>query len=374
MHITSKMTANRYIKKVRDKFKKGIVLDDVLLGTSMESLEEMKKANPALLCAAVDYIKLAEQKVQEGYIPPQVGKSGKSSPERKRLEKAFSCDTKAKIELFRQKPFGTIYDSLPYQLLEATFDASLMLEPLAEKRFKEMWSLYNSFVEVYDGDGKKCFLSAYGGNVLLIRPSKGKVYRLPASCYKKNPIKGIDYEVHPRGINGLYLQYKDTVYSSLLWDDDYKRFNRNFTNCSVLKDKQHKLYYQVVVKNQTDTASAIRFNVHTLLILATQGLDVAKHLILKDSLITVDHVDGVGNHNSLYNLELVTRRDNKLRAVAKDDEVMQNVCSYDFTEFFEFIKSCFRMNKHDVEDILWCNNYTWKDKLKVASAESLLLA
>ena len=377
MRIKKKMTANSYLKAARLKFKKGIVLDEVLNGSSPESIIEVKKANSEFLSAAIDYIKLAEKKVQEGYIPPQEGRFVKSSEERKRLVKSFSFDTEERRKLFYIAPYSTTYESLPYQLLEATFDASLMIEPLAEKRFRETWAFYNSFVGFLDDVNSRAYFSTYGDHIFFIKPSDGTILKLTS--------KPVIARVKTVGVKtvmllsrsgdkpcGMYLIFKDNQ-MLLLFDLEKSCLVEGlFENYDVLKDK-NKLYYQICVKNATDNASAVRFNAHTVIILAEYGIDVAKHMVLKDSLITIDHLDGVGNHNSATNLQLVTRRDNKLRAVAKDVEVRKSVYAFDFAPFFAFVDSCFNMDKLDVKMIVDWIAEIWSKKLAESTPETILL-
>lgn len=69
MRIKNKMTANSYVRNVRKKFENGIVLDEVLNGSSPESITEVKKANSEFLVAAIDYISWRRKKYRKGIFP-----------------------------------------------------------------------------------------------------------------------------------------------------------------------------------------------------------------------------------------------------------------------------------------------------------------
>lgn len=173
MRLTERMGTEGYLKNVRKDFKKGTVLQSIIENSDYTTIEEAKKANPEFVQAAVDYIKYAERLVQHGYIPPQTGKVTDSSEERKALQKAFTLDTTDKIKMFCPEWYMTAHELFIYHLLEAVFDASLLIEQGAARRFEETVDLYKSFYTVKEVEG--WVFAYYDRTILFIDLNKGRI-------------------------------------------------------------------------------------------------------------------------------------------------------------------------------------------------------
>lgn len=363
-----------YMNDIRKEFKQGKVLENIVKKSDAGSLEAVKQANPDFIKAAVDYIKYAERLVKQGHEPAQYGKVVDSSEERKAVQKSFTLDTVSKIKLFRPDWWMTAEELFIYHLIEAVFDASLLVEQGAARKFEELVDLYRTFRPVEEVDG--WYFAWYGISVLFIDTLQGRIYRADNRVVRdkiaKSKVKGIERVRFQRKI--VYeLVLENDLRVSLM--SDQKLTNGLWSLENSLKDNK-KEYLQVHLQDRDNITGrpAVQFPAHTILLLARFGLNTVKHMILKDSLITCDHVDMVGNNNVLENLQLVARRDNCLRARAKNPIVKDIVSSYDLGLFWDFIEQSFNIDKFDLrlrqENI---KNY-WNGVLKSMTVEEVLAA
>ena len=367
MKLSNKISVDGYMRKIRTEFKKGIVLKNIIENSAEETIEQVKQANPKLVKAAVDYIKYAERLVKQGYIPPQKGIVQGSTEERKALQVAFTLDTREKIKIFQPEWYITAYELFIYHLVEAVFDASLLIEQGAERKFRELVTLYRTFYRIPERDN--CFFAYYDRSVLFIDSRKGRILRLDSrlvrDCIAKSPIKEIKKEkqeyrlVLESGKTFLLMQNGKTCG---MW-----------VNKRILKDHS-KEYFQIHLKFRdvdSDTP-AVQFPAHILLLLGEYGIEPIKHTILKDSLLVCDHVDECPQHNGVDNLELITRRDNTLRARAKDPSIKKTVSSFDLGRFWEHINQSFNLDKMDIKMKREALFDYWEEVLKEKSVEEIL--
>ena len=348
MRLTERMSLEGYLKNVRKDFKKGTVLQSVLQSSDYTKVEEAKQANPEFVQAAVNYIKYAERLVQQGYIAPQTGKVTDSSEERKALQKAFTLDTTDKIKMFYPEWYLTAHELFVYHLLEAVFDASLLVEQGAARRFEETIELYRSFYTVKEVEG--WVFAFYDRTILFIDLNKGRISRV-----SHRVIRDKIGNSSIKGFKRAAVEGK-VVYSVVLEDGqvidlmrDQKLSTSKWSPCHTLKDSK-KEYYQICLKaRMSDDEPMVQFPAHMILLLAQCGINVVKHMLSKDGLTTCDHVDMTGNRNILSNLEITTRKDNKLRACSKDPITKEIVSSYNLVEFWQHIENSFNMNKVDIK-------------------------
>ena len=372
MYITDRMSLDGYLKRVNDNFKKGKVLENVLCASAPSSLLEVQNAMPDFLEASIAYIKLAERLAKEGFVPEQKGICTPSSEERKALVKSFSINSEARRMLFSPAWYMTSYELCIYQLLEAVFDASLLVEQSAQRRFREMVDLYRSFVPVKQyGD---CCFSINPTCILYIDLDNGCVYELTdekiLGKLNSSEAKEVVYEADlPSRKNAYFLRLKNNESIELMVDGV---LNEKFKKCNFIKDYT-KDYVQIRLQPRIGEKPAVQFPVHIVLLLAKFGINTMKHFLLKDGLVTCDHIDMHGGNNLLQNLALVTRKDNKLRATGKDKEVLEYVCNYNLKEFFTHIEECQFMNKIDVKIKQECLRDYWSKQLLGKSVEELLL-
>ena len=372
MRMSDRKSAEGYIKDAKAKFKKGNVLKEVISNSAEETINLVKQANPELVKAAVNYIKYAERLVKSGYTPSQSGYTEESSEEREALQKAFTLDTAKKVRIFQPEWWETAQELFIYHLIEAVFDASLLIEQGAARKFTELVDLHKSFMTIEEVDGWS--FAYYGKTVLFIDTNRGRICsvssRVVRDAIGKSPIKKIE-----RKREGKHLLYALVLKNNkkfLLMSD------QKLTPCmwkveNSVKDT-HKEYLQVYLKDRDETTDTpmVRFPVHIILLLAQYGINPIKHTILKDSLITCDHINMQPKQNQIDNLALVTRRDNRLRAAAKDPIVKQTVCSYDLIQFWKHVESSFRMNKIDVKMQKEALTDYWTPILNTKSAEEIL--
>ena len=374
MRLTERMSTEGYLKNIRKDFKKGTVLQNILENSDFTTVEEAKQANPEFVKAAVDYIKYAERLTQQGYIAPQTGKVTDSSEERKALQKAFTLDTADKVKMFYPEWYLTAHELFIYHLIEAVFDASLLVEQGAARRFEETATLYKSFYTVKEIEGWT--FAYYDRTILFIDLNKGRI-STASNRVLRDKIGNSDI----KGFKRTTVEGK-VVYSVVLNNGevidlmkDQKLSNTLWSPCHTLKDSK-KEYYQICLKPRvSDEEPMVQFPAHMILLLAQFGINTVKHMLSKDGLTTCDHVDMTGNRNILSNLEITTRKDNKLRACSKDPITKQIVSSYNLADFWQHIEQSFNLNKIDVkikkENMLdyWSqvlNGKTVEDVLKVS--------
>ncbi len=371
MYVTDKMSVKNCIEKVERDFKKGRVLEKVLFASAPSTLDEVQKAMPDFLEASIAYIKLAERLIKQGFVPEQKGICTPSSEERKALVKSFSINSEARRKLFTPVWYITSYELCIYQLMEAVFDASLLVEQSAQRRFREMVELYRSFVPAKQyGD---CYFSINPTCILYIDLDNGCVYKLSdEDILTEINLTGAKEVVYETDLssqkNKYFLKLVDGKKIELMADGV---LNEKFEKCKFIKDMT-KDYVQLVLRPRVEDTPAVQFPVHIVLLLAKLGVNTMKHFLLKDGLVTCDHIDMKGGNNLLYNLALVTRKDNKLRATGKDKEVLEYVCNYNLKEFFNHVEECQLMNKIDVKTKQECLRDYWGKQLIDKSVEEIL--
>lgn len=368
MKLSNKISVDGYMRKIRADFKKGIVLKSIIENSAEETIEQVKQANPELVKAAVDYIKYAERLVKQGYIPPQKGIVQGSTEERKALQVAFTLDTREKIKIFQPEWYITAYELFIYHLLEAVFDASLLIEQGAERKFRELVTLYRTYYRIPERDN--CFFAYYDRSVLFIDSRRGRILRADNRVIRdtiaKSPIKEIKKEKQE------YWLVLESGKKFLLMTNG-KLSSGAWVNKRILKDHS-KEYYQIHLKFRdvdSDTP-VVQFPAHILLLLGVYGIEPIKHTILKDSLLVCDHVDVCPQHNEIENLELVFRRDNILRSRAKDPIVKKNVSSFNLGRFWEHINQSFNLDKIDIKMKREALSDYWEEVLKEKSVEEIL--
>ena len=82
----------------------------------------------------------------------------------------------------------------------------------------------------------------------------------------------------------------------------------------------------------------------------------------------------VPSQNGINNLEMVTRKDNLLRAKSKDVNIKKCVYSYNLGAFWEFIEGSFKMARSEVRMRKEIMTEYWTPILKEKAAEEILLA
>ena len=356
---------DKVIEEIRKNYKTGGVLTNLLKASDYSSLEEVKKAMPDFVNAMVRYITFAELEVKKGIIPAQAGLVVESPDERKEVNRAFTIDNSFKRKLFYPQWYLTAHEDFMYRLIEAYFDITLLTEQGAIRKFKEFVKLYNNLIPAYElGDS---FFGVYDTAVILINVSSGCIYKLKSAAIKnkikKYGINGIQYD---EALNEYQLVLNNDIKYSLTKNG---KFTSIMSDCRTKKDK-NKEYYQVTIisRDKKNNVPAVQFPAHSLVLLAKYGLNVAKHCLSKDGLLTCDHVDMVGNNNRVRNLEIVTRVDNCIRARGKDPIRKEAVSSYDLANYFTHICQCYGMDKKDVEFKIHYLNDMWEERLLIKPA------
>lgn len=374
MKLSERKTVQGYMKDIRAEFKKGLVLQHILENSDVGTVEAVKQANPDFVKAAVAYIKSAERLVKQGYSPCQCGKVVDSSEERKALQKAFTLDTRAKINLFRPDWWLSAEELFIYHLIEAVFDASLLVEQGAARKFTELVDLYRTFTKVEEVEG--WFFAWYGKSVLFIDVLKGSIFRADHRVLRDKISQSKIVEIQRKKSKGkiVYELVLENGQRYPLMTDQHLTLGM-WSIERILKDNK-KEYYQIHLQDRDNITGrpAVQFPAHIILLLAQFGINTVKHTISKDSLITCDHVDMTGSHNDLSNLQLVTRRDNCLRAKAKDPIVKQMVCSYDLGSFWQFVEQSYNINKIDLRMRQENNKEYWSKVFKTSTVEDVLIA
>lgn len=366
MRLTEKKSVDSYIKEVRKKFITGNVLKEVLLSSEYSTVEEVKRVCPEFLKAAVAYIKYAEHQVKVGYMPPQSGWVLPSSEERRALQKTFSLDSIEKVNLVYPSCWLSGYELFIYNLLEALFDAALLVEQGAERKFRELVLLYRSMKKVVEVDG--WYFATYGGTVLFINTNQGHIYSI--KCSKVARV------VRSVGIKEIKRVAEKSSYVLVLNDGSELTLMEGqvlspFWHREKLLKDHTKEYQNIILK---EGSPKVQFPVHIVILLAKFGVNTVKHLILKDSLLTCDHVNMMPSVNAVENLEIVCRRDNTLRAKSKNPSVKKAVYSYNFCTFWESVEASFGMNRKEMLIRIESVRDYWVSELERATVEEILVA
>ena len=367
MYINDKKSIDRSVDEVFRRFRKGNVLEELVRSSNFYSLEEVRKAMPDFVNAMVKYIAYAEKQARKVIRPVQYGLVVESSEERKAVNKSFTIDNDIKKSLFYPQWYKTAHEDFMYRLIEAYFDATLVTEQGAIRKFKELTELYRGLIPATKLGN--CFFGIYKSTVILINLDNGCIHKLNS--------KAIDGENKIFGIKNIEYNTVLDVYQLVLNNSSKIPLTKSgvttsvMQECNKLKDKKKK-YYQVtlVSGNSVKNIPAVQFPVHTIILLAKYGLNIAKHCLNNDGLITCHHIDEIGNNNNPNNLEIVTRKDNYLITRGKDPVIKQAVSSYGLTSYFNHIMECYKMNKKDIDFKLFCQNEDWHEKLLIKPAIS----
>lgn len=357
------------INRVRKEFKKGVI-EDLVRSSAVNSVDEVKKVYSDFVKAAIEYIEYAEVMARRNYRPLQYGKAVESTEVRKAVNKAFTVNTELKKKIFHPEWYELAQEDFMYNLLERLFDASLILEQSAERRFKELVEFSNGLIPVtFMGN---CYFAVCSNKVFYIDIDKGKI------C---EPSKRLQELIKEYGISGLtHNDYDLSV--DLHLNERYPvklviegKLNSDcFKLCETVKDNS-KEYLQLKVKSREDSMHpAIQFPIHTIMILAAHGINAGKFFILKDSWFTCDHYDMCPENNSIFNLQPVTRRDNKIRAKGKDPIEKKIVNSFDFRYYFKHIAQCDKTDKKELKFRKMHINEVWDGVLVGISAKEYLLS
>lgn len=370
MKISSRDLVNvdSCVNRIRKEFKKGVI-EDLVRSSAVNSVDEVKMVYSDFVKAAIEYIEYAEVMAKRNYRPLQYGKAVAPSELKKAVNKTFTVNSELKKKIFFPEWYELAQEDFMYNLLERLFDASIILEQSAERRLKEMVDFYNSMIPVTTIG--KCFFVVCEKKIFFINVDKGVIYE-PSNrlqeLIREYGIKDFTYNDYEQ-CGWLYLnnRYPIKVMS------EGKLNNECFKRCDTVKDNA-KEYLQLKVKTREDSMHpAIQFPIHTIMILAERGINVAKFFVISDSFFTCDHLDMQPKNNSIFNLQLVTRRDNIIRAKGKDPIEKKIVSSFDFGYYFNHIAMC---DATDKKELKFRKNHireVWEEKLVGTSAKKYLL-
>lgn len=366
MYINGTKKVDRYVDEIFRKFRRGNVLEELVRSSNFHSLEEVKKAMPSFVNAMVKYIEYAEKQARKGIRPVQFGLVVESSEERKEVNRTFTIDNDLKKRLFYPQWDMTAHEDFMYRLLEAYFDATLITEQGAIRKFKEFVELYRGLIPAYELGN--CYFGIYKTSVILVNLDNGCIHKLkPKAIDNKNKKKGIKCIEYDDTRNEYYLILNDNESKYVLTRNG--ETTTIMEPCDKLKDKK-KEYYQVtlVSRNPLHNTPAVQFSAHSIILLAKFGINAAKHCLNNSGLLTCHHVDEVGNNNNPNNLEIVTRKDNYLITKGKDPIIQQAVSSYDLSYYFTHINQCYGMDKSEIDFKMFYQDDFWSEKLIVKPA------
>lgn len=357
------------INRVRKEFKKGVI-EDLVRSSAVNSVDEVKKVYSDFVKAAIEYIEYAEVMAKKNYRPLQYGKAVAPSELKKAVNRTFTVNSELKKKIFYPEWYELAQEDFMYNLLERLFDASLILEQSAERRFREMVNFFNGMISATSLG--KCFFALCENKLFYIDLDKGVVYepsKRLQELIKEYGIKDFTYSNYDL-CGWLYLNNR---YPIQVVSDG--KLNRDcFKPCDTVKDNA-KEYLQLKVKSREDSMHpAIQFPIHTIMVLAERGINVAKFFVISDSFFTCDHLDMQPKNNSIFNLQLVTRRDNIIRAKGKDPIEKKIVSSFDFGYYFNHVAMC---DTTDKKELKFRKNHireVWEEKLVGTSAKEYLLS
>lgn len=353
MKFVKGMSSQDYIEKVRENFKNNDIFENILRKSNFETMKTVKEANRDFVVASVKYLDSASAKVRRGYRPQQGNPFEIESEEKKALNKSFNCRTKEKQNIFNPNTYNNVkgYNLFIYNLMDADFDAQLLVEPNLQSNFEVMVDLYNSFIEVRKG----CYLGHYENVVLFVNTNNGKIYRIGDRDMLK---------FFKAGVTGFEKCGNIYCVVTKEWSIGPIIENGELVEGIWLEAAQQntpkKPYNIIVFRNRKDGQKGIKIYNHVILLLAKYGIDAIKFLLSKGGMVSCDHKDENKTNNDSSNLDLICRPDNVSRAREKDDEKRQILYEYNLNNYFEYIDNSFkgttekeREERQNARDMFW---------------------
>lgn len=258
----------------------------------------------------------------------------------KELYDVLSVSSKEEAqELLYSTPY--IDDDYIFNLLEYSYYSLVITNAEVERRFRTAYELWQNCKPVgcagYSEKLKKFlphYITKFGNRIFLIDPIQGKVKffdRRPKGDLKGQKIKGVavgNETMDDGGVRevavallegGKYVPLVEIADSGVieeLYLTGESGTDRKAKERQVIRDKGGKITDNFYLTTDLDVVDGSAYNIrtHSLIALCVYGLEVMKYGLMDyDSIFTIDHINGTTIDNRIDNLQLLTRKDNKLK-------------------------------------------------------------
>lgn len=253
-----------------------------------------EKANgdiPTGISSAVVYITKENSHMVEGWD----GTNRYSSDDKKSFLREF---TFTQQDYFFRSVNSKDGDTLIKELLDQLFRISYKHSDEVRLRYSEMVSISKRFKEYRP----HVYIGVINQWVYVARTALGDVVKFKLRYDLDRVVaEGDDiWVLYKNGEDDLIMEYGE-------WSDQLVR----------AETKLGKGYNRVRFGVRENGSSEV-MRTHMFFILLVFGVGMAKHLLGRDSYLTVDHIDGDGFNNRFDNLRVITRTDNTLYKTNKN--------------------------------------------------------
>ena len=330
--------AQSLLARVERDAKKGF---NPLKASYAETVELARQYMPEVVSVMEEYVKRPYKSIGK---TEQAGICEEVTIVRSKILKAFKVSSKEQIE--GMTAWGIYqHESYLYNLIETTFDMSLLVEQGLASTFQQDYELQKSIVKVRDG----LYVGQYRNAIIAIDTKLGEVLRLKDTYtrgHKKvkqsiihlqdlqrtgdvefeivKSIKGVEVSVYVQGIEDRELVKHEWKSLTVDKTGDY----------TGLKHEKGKVYQRVQLSSryEDEYGKAYYISTHLLVGMCEWGYNSVKHCRGFASILTIDHIDGNTLNNSINNLRLMTRSDNT--------SIAGSECKtgYDWVEFFKRVE------------------------------------
>lgn len=338
-NLTEGQTLEEYLQSVKKSFDSGEVVFVLNRGLNNDiSINGIESID-------MGYVKSVENIVM-GYIRNRCVNSKLLTPVGDYLT------IKSPHEVYRKQYLGYIDESFFYNSLESTFFASVLGNETIRGRFGVAFELWKNRLPIGNaGHSEKLnadlpyYLTFYGRRALLIDPINGNVWdlNLKSKLGSFRRISGFSVRAED-GLTFWSVNVDDEKTrieggKSGRWVDIIKRpFGGEYEILPLARLNEHNKRRS----NNGDNTNWLTSNldntvdghnrtirVHNLIALMVYGLEPVKYTIMEsNSILTIDHKNGVHCDNRVDNLQLLTRKSNEDKKNGKNYEY------YDYTDLF----------------------------------------
>jgi len=240
-----------------------------------------------------EYLKVTKQPGQRGAVLKLMG-NAEQEEIRKELGRAFTLTEAEYLDIYRFNPQN---ENTLVDFLNGVFVCDYLNNKEVSYRYHELEDIVSQFKEI-------------STNLFMYENNRAIKFVLGVSgrCYEY--VKGANYLKTEVSENEVKMTYKDGREEVIF---DGQAFSTNFKDGFCRLDKGYLRF---------SAGKEIYFRAHVLITALVYGVDILKFTLGRNSLLTIDHIDGDETNNKLSNLRLVTRKDNRILAGGKQYRVL----------------------------------------------------